>query len=149
MKHHLLALGMVVVLALGGAVVGALAGRSSPTKSTVTVTVREYRISLSVKTLPAGPVLLVVHNAGRFAHALSVSGPGLATVSTPAIKPGATKMLSVTFGGGTVRVWCPVGGHAALGMKASLAVRGAPITPIVTSTNSTTGGGGGYNDYGP
>ena len=146
MKHHLLALGMVVVLALGGAVVGALAGRSSPTKSTVTVTVREYRISLSVKTLPAGPVLLVVHNAGHVAHALSVSGPGLATRTTPVIEPGATKTLRVMFGGGTFRVWCPVGGHAAAGMKASLTAHG-PLVPIVTSTDSTTAGGG-YG-YGP
>ena len=147
MKRHFLALGMVVALALGGVVVGALAGRSAPTPSTVKVTEREYRIALSVRTLPAGPVLLVVYNAGHVAHALSVSGHGLATTTTPVIKPGATRTLRLTLGRGTFTLWCPVGGHAAAGMKASLTTRGA-LVPIVTSTHSTPVGGGGY-DYGP
>ena len=73
-----------------------------------------------------------------------MSGPGLKTATTPVIQPGATKTLRVTLGRGTFKVWCPVGGHAARGMKASLAVRGGPIAPIVTSTDSTGGGG-----YGP
>jgi hypothetical protein len=44
----------------------------------VTVTEHEYRITLSATSLPAGPVRLVVRNAGHVAHALSISGQGLA-----------------------------------------------------------------------
>jgi plastocyanin len=146
MKNHFLALGGVAVLALGGAA-AALAVRSLPAKSTVTVTEREYRISLSTKTPPAGVVRLVVRNAGHVAHALSVSGPGLATRSTGTIQPGATKTLQVTLGGGTFTVWCPVGRHAAAGMKTSLVVKGAVLPPVGTSTESGTtsgGDGGGY-----
>jgi hypothetical protein len=139
------------VLALGGAA-AALAVRSGPAKTTVTVTEREYRISLSTKALPAGPVRLVVHNAGRVAHALSISGPGLATRTTGTIRPGATKTLLVTLGGGAFTVWCPIGAHAASGMKASLTVRGSVLPPVGTSTGAVTdpmggsydGGGDGY-----
>jgi hypothetical protein len=47
----------------------------------VTVTEHEYRITLSATSLPAGPVRLVVHNAGHVAHALSISGQGLAKLA--------------------------------------------------------------------
>jgi hypothetical protein len=143
MKIHLLALGGVAVLALGGAA-AALAIRSLPTKTTVTVTEREYRISVSTKTPPAGVVRLVVRNAGHVAHALSISGPGLATRSTGSIAPGATKTLLVTLGGGTFTVWCPVGRHAASGMKTSLSVRGAALPPVGTTTGSGMDPGDGY-----
>ena len=143
MKTHFLALGGVAVLALGCAA-AALATRSFPTKTTVTVTEREYRISLSTHSLPRGVVRLVVHNAGHVAHALSISGPGLATRTTGTIQPGATKTLQVTLGGGTFTVWCPVGRHAASGMKTSLSVRGVALPPIATTTDSGGGGGGGY-----
>jgi plastocyanin len=142
MKAHFLTLGMVAVLALGGATAAALADRSTPSKMTVTVTEREYRISLSVKMVPAGTVLFVVHNTGHVAHALSVSGRGLATARTPTIQPGATRTLRLTLRGGTLKLWCPIRGHAALGMKTSLTVRGPAAGPIVTSTNSTPVSGG-------
>jgi plastocyanin len=150
MKPYLLALAGAAVLALGGAA-AALAIRTVPatTPVTVTVTEREYRISLSTKTPPAGPVRLVVHNAGHVAHALSISGPGLATRTTGTIRPGATKTLRVTLGGGTFTVWCPIGSHAASGMKASLTVRGAVLPPVGTSTGAVTDPmGGGYDGGG-
>jgi plastocyanin len=147
MKPHFLALGGVAVLALGGAA-AAPAIRFVPTKTTVTVTEREYRISLSTKSPPRGLVQLVVHNAGHVAHALSVSGPGLAAHTTGTIQPGATKTLEVTLGGGTFTVWCPVGRHAAAGMKTTLVVKGSSVPPVGTSTETGTMPGGG-GDYGP
>ena len=131
------------MLALGGAA-AALAIRSVPAKTTVTVTEREYRISLSTKTPPAGVVRLVVRNAGHVAHALSISGPGLATRTTGSIAPGATKALLVTLGGGTFTVWCPIGRHAASGMKTSLSVHGAALPPAGTTTGSGMDPGDGY-----
>ncbi|MDX6468058.1 MAG: hypothetical protein QOI27_3098 [Gaiellaceae bacterium] len=143
MKPHFLALGGVAVLALGGAA-AALAIRSIPATTPVTVTEREYRISLSTKTPPAGLVRLVVHNAGHVAHALSISGPGLATRTTGTIQPGATKTLEVTLGSGTFTVWCPVGRHAASGMKTSITVHAAVLPPIGTTTDSGMNPGDGY-----
>ena len=136
------------MLALGGAA-AALATQSLPAKTTVTVTEREYRLTLSTKTPPAGVVRLVVHNAGHVAHALSIAGPGLAARSTGTIQPGATKALQLTLRGGTFTLWCPVGHHAAAGMKTTFAVRGGVVPPIGTSTNSSTTPYGGGGDYDP
>jgi uncharacterized cupredoxin-like copper-binding protein len=141
-----IAVGFVIAVALVGAVVGALAGRSSAQKTTIQVTEREYHISLSTKNLPTtGTVRLVVHNAGHIAHRLSISGPGLSAKTTPMIAPGLTRSLTVTLGGGSFKLWCPLGSHAASGMKTSLSVRGAVLPPVGTSTDTTTPGGG----YGP
>lgn len=149
MKTHFLALGGVAVLALGGGAAAALATRSLPAKTTVTVTEREYRLTLSTRTPPAGVVRFVVHNAGHVAHALSISGPGVAARSTGTIQPGATKALQLTLRGGTFTLWCPVANHAAAGMKTTLAVRGGVVPPIGTSTNMSTTPYGGGGDYDP
>jgi uncharacterized cupredoxin-like copper-binding protein len=145
-----IALGFVAALALAGAAAGALAGQSAPRKTTVQVTEREYRISVSTKTLPAGTVRLVVHNAGKVAHRLSISGPGLAAKTTPAIAPGATRAMTVSLGGGSFTLWCPVASHASLGMKTTLKLKGAvvggtPTTPTPTPPmDPGYGGGDGY-----
>jgi hypothetical protein len=71
-----------------------------------------------------------------------VSGPGLATVRTAVIAPGATRTLKVTLGRGTFKLWCPLGRHAAAGMKSTLSIGAAPVVaPPATTTN---GGGSGY-----
>jgi uncharacterized cupredoxin-like copper-binding protein len=144
-----LAAGAAVALALAGAALATLTAGSSAAATTVKVTEREYRITLSVHTLHAGKVSFVVHNAGRISHELALSGPGLRTMKTPLIRAGGTRTLTVRLGGGTFRLWCPVPGHAADGMKASFRVLGAP-GPVVTNPPTTTddgygyGGGGGY-----
>jgi hypothetical protein len=139
-------LGVMVALALAGAAAGALGGRSTAGKATVRVTEREYRISVSTKTLATGTVLLVVHNAGRIAHRLSIAGPGLSTRTTPTIKPGATRSLAVKLAGGSFRLWCPLGNHASLGMRTTLAVRGPVVGPVPTTPSPMPGdpGGDGY-----
>jgi plastocyanin len=145
-KRIFISVGVVAALALAGAAVGALAGRSTVTKTTLRVTEREYKISLSTRSLPAGAVRLLVHNAGHVAHRLTISGPGLSTATTPTIQPGATKSLTVTLGGGSFQLWCPLGSHAAAGMKTSLSVRGAAPPPSTTSTDPAMvpGAGDGY-----
>jgi hypothetical protein len=141
-------LGLVVVLAIAGAAFGAKAGQSSSRKTTVQVTEREYRISLSTKTLPSGTVRLVVHNAGKVAHRLSISGPGLSAKTTPSIPPGATRALTVTLGGGSFTLWCPLASHASLGMKTKLTLRGPMVGPAPTSPTPTPpmDPGSGYGD---
>jgi plastocyanin len=101
---------------------------------------------LASGSVAAGRVTFTVHNAGRVAHVIAIAGTGLATRRTPLIQPGATRTLAVTLGGGTFRVWCPVGRHAAMGMKATLKVRGAPVPAPPTTTNPDPGYGGGGDD---
>jgi plastocyanin len=138
----LVAAAAAVSLAAAGAALATLTtSTATATARVVRVTEREYRITLTPTSLRAGRVTFVVHNAGRVAHALAVSGPGLRTTKTPLVKPGATRSLTVKLGGGTFRLWCPIPGHAADGMKASLKVRGAPAPapiPTVTTGGTTT-----------
>jgi hypothetical protein len=142
-----IALAVVVALALAGAAVGAFAGQSTSRKSTVTVTEREYHITLSTKTLPSGTVRLVVHNAGKMAHRLSIAGPGMsAAKTTPMIPPGATRGMTVSLGGGTFKLWCPLGAHASLGMRTTLTLRGAVVGPTPTNPTMTQPMDPGYGD---
>jgi hypothetical protein len=138
------AFALVLVLALAGAAVGAMAARSTARKTTVTVTEREYRISVSTKRLPTGTVRLVVHNAGKIPHRLSISGPGLSAKTTPMIMPGATRGLTLTLRAGSFTLWCPLGSHASLGMKTTLTMRGPVAGPVPTNPNPTPGMDPGY-----
>jgi plastocyanin len=143
----------LVALAAAGAALAtqALGAPDGAAAGTVKVTVREYAIVMSPASIAAGSVTFTVHNAGRTAHVIAVSGGGLAAVRTPLIPAGATRTLRVKLGGGTVRLWCPVGGHAALGMKATLRVRGAvaptPTRPTPTPPPTTTDPGYGGDGY--
>lgn len=114
-----------VVLALAGAAVAAVAAHGSSTASVIKVTETEYHLAVSPASLKAGTFTVSVHNAGKVLHKLDLSGGGLkTTVRVPGIAPGATRSVTVKLTGGTLSLWCPVPGHAALGMKTSLKVAG-------------------------
>jgi uncharacterized cupredoxin-like copper-binding protein len=140
-----LAAGLAASLALAGAAVAAVASHGSTVTTTIKVTEREYHIALSATSAKAGSVTFVVRNTGKIAHRLSVAGAGLTRpVSTPSIKPGTTRSLTVKVAGGKLSLWCPVPGHAALGMKTALKVAGESATtgggayPAPTSTGTDT-----------
>jgi uncharacterized cupredoxin-like copper-binding protein len=133
----------LVVALLGAAAAGVVAHAGASTK-TITVTEKEYRIVLSAKTTPAGSVRFVVKNAGRFRHALALSGPGIAKKQTALIKPGTSAVLTATLKAGSYVLWCPVPGHAAQGMKAKLTVTASSSGGgASTTTGGTTTDGGG------
>jgi uncharacterized cupredoxin-like copper-binding protein len=125
-----------VALALAGGAVAAVAAHGSAGAATVKVTESEYHIRLSTKSLPAGSIRFVVHNAGKVEHKLDLAGAGHATVSFGTIAPGATRTKTVRLSGGTISLWCPIPGHAALGMKTSLKLTGSAGT---TTSGSTWG----------
>lgn len=151
-NRHTLALfaaAVAVALALAGAALAAVMSHGSASASASTaikVTEREYKLTLSRRTAAAGTVAFTVHNVGHVKHALAVSGGGLSGVKkTLAIAPGKTRTLIVKFTtGGTVQVWCPMPGHAALGMKTSLKVgsgtTSVPVGGVSTTPNTSTGG---------
>ncbi len=137
----LVAASFAVALAVAGAAAAALLGRTAAATTAIKVTEREYHIALSTTAPKSGTISFVVHNAGHIAHQFDVSGGGLKAIAkTGPIAPGKTKTLTVKLGGGKVSVWCPVPGHAALGMKATLKVSGAAAAPAgaATTPGSTT-----------
>ena len=116
-------------------------GHRSAHATKVSVTETEYKIAVSPATLTAGTVAFVVPDKGKLTHALDISGPGLTTVKVPAIAPGKTRTVTVKLGGGTFTLWCPIPGHAALGMKRALTVtRAAPTSGGGAAGGTSTGG---------
>ena len=131
-----------VLLGLAGAAAAALVGHAASARTTtIRITEREYHMTLSTRSVAAGKVTFVIRNTGKLRHEFAVVGGGLAhAVRAPAIAPGATRPLTVTFTrGGTVKVWCPL--HSALGMSTSFAVKGGTTAPATTPAADTTTGG--------
>ena len=124
------------IAATGLAAGGALAGGSGATVKTVTVTLKEFKLVPSTTKLSAGKTTFVAVNRGKFPHALALKGA--ATARTALIKPGATARFTVTLKNGNYTLWCPVGTHAAAGMKLTLHVGAA-----------ASGGGGATTTSGP
>lgn len=123
----------VLALTVAGAALASMAAMASAKTTRVTVTEVEYKLTLSRTHLSAGRTTFSVVNKGKIAHSLSISGPGLAKrLIAGTIRPGASRLVTVTLKAGTYRLWCPVPGHAALGMRTTL-----------KAGSSTTSGGGG------
>jgi len=136
----IVAAGITVALAVAGAAIAAVRGHGTARAAHVTVTEREYSIKLSANSLAAGTVTFKVHNAGHIAHALDLSGAGLkTTITVPTIAPGATRSVTVKLKNGTLSLWCPLPGHASLGMKASLQLQGSTASSGGTTTGSGSG----------
>jgi len=115
----------VLIFALTGATGAAIAAHGSVSATTIRVTEREYHIALSATSAKAGTFTFTVHNAGKIVHKLDLAGAGLkSTVRLPSIAPGATRSVTVKLTGGKLSIWCPVPGHAALGMQTSFKVSG-------------------------
>ena len=114
-------------LVLGGAVVTLLAGvaavRAGPPPAAVVVQLSEWKVTVAARTVPAGPVLFRVANAGHIEHAFEVEGEGLEQRTAP-IAPGADGTLSVTLKPGRYEIYCPLGGgaHKEAGMRTTLTV---------------------------
>src|SRR5206468_12909523 len=102
----------------------------------VSVTLSEWKVELSARTIGAGTVTFTVANVGTIPHALEVVGQGIEQ-ETAVIQPGASATLTVTLKPGTYEVYCPVGedSHKKLGMETHLTV-----------VRATRPGSSGYGD---
>jgi plastocyanin len=129
---------LLAALALAGAAIAGVVAHASASKTTIRVTEREYKIGLSTTHAAAGPVRFEIKNTGKLAHALSIAGTGVKT-RTKLIQPGKTGVLLVTLKSGAYSIWCPVPGHAALGMKAKVTV---PAAAGGGGAATTSGGAG-------
>ena len=138
----------VLAIALAGAAVAGVVAHATADAKTIKVTEKEFKITVTGKPA-AGADKFVIKNTGKYAHALSIAGPGIKTKRTPLIKPSKSAVLTVTLKSGSYTLWCPVPGHAAEGMKTSFTIGGAgggggatSPTPSTTNTDTTGDGGG-------
>jgi uncharacterized cupredoxin-like copper-binding protein len=110
---------VAAIVAVVGVVAGpSLAARSHSTGTAVTVTATEFKFKLSKTSVKAGSVTFTVKNAGHVGHDFKIGGK-----KTPLIGPGKTAKLTVSLKKGKQAYSCTVPGHAAAGMKGSLAVK--------------------------
>ena len=112
MKLRTLSLALLVT-AIGLALAPAAISRPAATQATtVTVSAKEFKFTLSRKTAPHGLVIFKVTNRGSVPHDFKIAGK-----KTPLIAKGATKTLRVTLAKGSKTYICTVPGHAPAGMK--------------------------------
>lgn len=88
----------------------------------VTVTEKEFSISLSQTTFTPGTYTFVVNDEGSATHNLNIEGPGVTGAATSDISAGGTATLTVTLESGTYELWCSIGGHRASGMDMTVNV---------------------------
>jgi hypothetical protein len=89
----------------------------------VQITAREYSLALSRASVPAGPVILELVNAGQDPHDLdAMSGGGALTGSFGLTAPGTHADEEFAFAPGTYNLFCSLPGHAALDMATTLTV---------------------------
>ncbi|MEI8322651.1 MAG: multicopper oxidase domain-containing protein [Actinomycetes bacterium] len=128
----MLAITAAVVLVLGALGVVAIAKGDSTASGVVTTTVHvtlsEFKIVLDPAIVPAGNVVVEVHNIGSVEHNLSAKSLGL---KTPNILSMGSATLSLGKIDSPVDFICEVPGHAASGMKATLriGVANSSVTP--------------------
>jgi uncharacterized cupredoxin-like copper-binding protein len=117
MKVRSLAVALVTALVALVVVPVATPTAAAPAATTVTVTMKEFKFTLSKRSVPHGTVTFKVTNKGKLNHDFKISGK-----KTPLIKPGKSGTLKVTLSKGSKPYLCTVAGHAKLGMKGTLKV---------------------------
>jgi plastocyanin len=123
----LIPLAGVVLLAACGSGSGATAAGGSSATSTatgtrVTATETEWSITLSTKSFAPGTYTFAIDNTGKFAHNLTVAGPGISQQASPTVQGGSTSSLTVTLQKGTYELWCSVDSHKDKGMDLKITV---------------------------
>ncbi|MGB2876185.1 MAG: cupredoxin domain-containing protein [Gaiellaceae bacterium] len=88
------------------------ARNSAQKKTTVNVTAKEYKFSLSRTSAPHGVVVFKVVNKGVLKHDFKIAGK-----KTPLLKHNQSATLTVTLKKGKSPYICTVKNHAMYGMK--------------------------------
>ncbi len=83
--------------------------------TTVTVTMKEFKFTLSKKIVPHGTVVFKLVNKGSLGHDFKIAGK-----KSKLIGKGKTGTLTVTLTKGSKAYLCTVPGHAAAGMKGTI-----------------------------
>lgn len=98
------------------------AASSAASGATVTITEKEFSITLATSSLKPGTYTFDVVNQGTMSHNLNIMGPGLSTTTSPTLSPGATGQITVTLRQGSYELWCSIDNHKTLGMDTTIQV---------------------------
>ena len=117
MKARWFALALVTALAALSYAPVASTKATSQNATTVTVTMKEFKFTLSKRTVPRGVVTFKLVNKGALPHDFKIAGK-----KSKMVGRGKTVLFKVTLTKGSKPYICAVPGHAAGGMKGSLKV---------------------------
>ncbi|MGB1582813.1 MAG: plastocyanin/azurin family copper-binding protein [Solirubrobacterales bacterium] len=96
----------------------------SAARSAIQVTGREFRITLSRRTVRPGKLRVEFVNFGEDDHDLAISRKGSAYTRTMReIRPRERDVMTMTVRRGTYVFWCTLPKHKALGMRSTLRVK--------------------------
>ena len=116
MNRITLALGVALAALVAAAPIAARPSAAAAT--TVTVTMKEFKFTLSKTRVPHGKVTFKLVNKGSLPHDFKIAGK-----KSPMVGPKKTKLFVVTLTKkGKIAYICTVPGHAAAGMKGKLTV---------------------------
>jgi uncharacterized cupredoxin-like copper-binding protein len=116
MNRITLALGVALAALVAAAPIAARP--SAVAATTVTVTMKEFKFTLSKAKVPHGKVTFKLVNKGSLPHDFKIAGK-----KSPMVSPKKTKTFIVTLTKkGKIAYICTVPGHAAAGMKGKLTV---------------------------
>lgn len=113
--------GVALAMAAFALAAPALAGpthHGQATGSTIKVTAKEFKFTLSPATARAGAVTFTIVDKGKLPHDFSIAGK-----KSKIVDPGQTTKLTVTLKAGKYPYKCTIPGHAAAGMKGTLVVK--------------------------
>ena len=98
---------------------------ASPSLGRVQVVEKEYTLTLSRLSVPAGRVIIEVVNFGQDPHDLVVlrNAKGAKPYHVSLVQPGGHEELDVRLAPGRYQLFCSLPGHRGLGMHATLTVR--------------------------
>jgi uncharacterized cupredoxin-like copper-binding protein len=138
MKARAAPLAVLAAVALTAAGIAANAPAGSTAPRAVKVVLKEWTLKPSAATVPAGPVIFVVHNTGgiphefvvvrtnRHHHALAMHGGQAVEAGQLGeigeLKPGQAKRLTVRLRPGKYVLLCNLPGHYKAGQYAALRV---------------------------
>jgi predicted lipoprotein with Yx(FWY)xxD motif/uncharacterized cupredoxin-like copper-binding protein len=89
--------------------------------NTVDVSLTDFKIDMPSE-LPAGRTVFSVTNDGDAEHNFEVEGNGIEEELEENLQPGESGTLELDLKPGTYEVYCPVDGHADMGMELELTV---------------------------
>ncbi len=84
-------------------------------------------------SIPAGPAVFTVTNAGSQVHNLFIEGPGVSQAAGDNMPPGKVQNVNVTLQPGKYLLYCPILDHKAKGEAVDLIIK-PPQAPAPTST---------------
>lgn len=96
---------------------------STATGAVVQVQLDEYTIHMPT-TIPGGDITFQIKNTGTHDHNIRIQGEGIDATLPNNLSGGQTAELKAQMTPGTYKVTCPVGPHAAMGMRLELTVTG-------------------------